>query len=210
MLRHCVVCGGNQYTGHQTRCSVGRALGEFPWESDAEVKEASGEEYTRHKVTDVRFVGDLQLDFKNVGVKIMKNGPFKQAAIDRAADREKLIDAVDAAKQKWENIQELTSKLASAVYAYCSFCGHYGECEDCPLGTPEKGIGRGCEDYTLITDELIPQIRKASDRVLAVIGSVDTSEKCMHLTEMDITIAEDDRRYFKCLDCGRHRTEEYL
>lgn len=148
------------------------------------------------------------LTFKHVEVKIMKDGPFKQAAMDRADERKRLIDTVNSAKTKWDGVKAATKALGSAVYAHCSFCNYYEECEDCPFGTPEKGLGKGCDDYELIT-KLMGQISEATNRVLDVINDVDTDEPCMHLTEMEITCADDDRRYYKCLDCGRHRTESF-
>lgn len=112
---------------------------------------------------------------------------------------EKIADA----KAKWERVVASLDEVAKALYSKCTLCDLY-VCETCPLGTPEKGPGRGCVDYSLISDDLSER-QKAAKRVLRVINSI--KPECEHPTEIELTARGDTERYYACVLCGQHRTE---
>jgi hypothetical protein len=157
----------------------------------------------------------LRGDFRFEEVTVMlvfqgkRLGDFNSPAWKKKAmEREKLGGVVEQAREKWEGVLKQLEAVAGVLYASCSFCDYYEHCENCPLGTPEKGAGRGCDDYEDISSKLNSQ-KAAALRVLEVINAVDV-DPCMHLTEMEVTTAEDEARFFKCVSCGRHRMEEFL
>jgi len=116
-------------------------------------------------------------------------------------------EAVQKATTKWEHVSAMLIDLSSAVHRPCDLCTYYEECDDCPLGNRKLGRAdsQNCNDYFRIS-ELVEDIRQRSSRVLETIKNI---EVCNHLDEYDVTTRGDDKRYFRCSSCGRHRTEEY-
>lgn len=114
-------------------------------------------------------------------------------------------EAVKKATEKWEAVEEQLKLLSVALYQTCAFCDYFEHCETCPLGSPEKGPGKGCEEYTKISNNLI-ESRDLAKSILKVIK--DTGE-CQHTNELEVTNRGDKQRVFICSVCGRHRFQSF-
>jgi len=135
-----------------------------------------------------------------------------EAMIQRKEGKQlsELDEVVKEAQAKWEPVVAELDKLIHMVRVRCSFCSYFHECHVCPIGKGrgEDG-GKFCVEYWEISRQL-PILRDLAKHLLDRVNLADLTTDCQHHKEAEITIAGDEARFFQCVGCGRHRTEEYL
>ena len=115
-------------------------------------------------------------------------------------------EAVDKSREKWRTARQAIREAISAAAQPCAFCAYYGACDPCPLKNKNKEVDKlkNCQDYFAVMRKLNECLNHSS-RILEVI---EGEQECRHPREIEITTSGDDKRYFMCSLCGRHRSQE--